>query len=133
MEGNSNELFDRFLSRSGPTTTSHITLTGIHTHPGKQHHHQPISIKSAPFAGQNPGDEIELIMTENAFQNGQEARFVTQQSRKISQNSSNSGGGGGATNGETKVTRPGSRSPDNNDTQEWVSCFTIKDALTVFL
>ena len=90
MEGNSNELFDRFLSRSGPTTTSHITLTGIHTHPGKQHHHQPISIKSAPFAGQAPGDEIELIMTENAFQNGQEARFVTQQSRKISQNSSNS-------------------------------------------
>lgn len=46
LEGNSNELFDRFLSRSGPSTT-HITLTGVHTV-----HHSP------------PNDEIELMMSE---------------------------------------------------------------------
>ena len=74
---------------------------------------------------QQPGDEIELIMTDSSFPNGQETRtFITQQSRKISQNSSNSGSAGN--NGE-KITRPGSRSPDNNDTQEWVSlyCLTV--------
>ena len=43
------------------------------------------------FTAQQPGDEIELIMTDSSFPNGQETRtFITQQSRKISQNSSNS-------------------------------------------
>ena len=45
------------------------------------------------FAAQQPGDEIELIMTDSSFPNGQETRtFITQQSRKISQNSSFEGG-----------------------------------------
>ena len=31
MEGNSNELFDRFLSRSGPPTAAHhLTLASVH-------------------------------------------------------------------------------------------------------
>ena len=51
LEGNSNELFDRFLSRSGPSTT-HITLTGVHTV-----HHSP------------PNDEIELMMSEGLGSN----------------------------------------------------------------
>ena len=99
LEGNSNELFDRFLSRSGPSAT-HITLT--HTVHHTVHHQPP----------QN--DEIELMM--EPFPNGQES-FVatTPNQRKISQNSSNS------CHSNPVKERPDSRSPEQNGDQEWVS------------
>ena len=104
LEGNSNELFDRFLSRSGPGAPTHITLTSVHTV-----HHPP--------HGNN--DEIELMM--EAYPNGQESSFVQNQNaqRKISQNSSNSAHS--TTTTATKEARPDSRSPEQNGDQEWVS------------
>ena len=108
-------MFDRFLSRSGPT--SHITL---HT-AGERLLVAAPNTNSLNLPGGSPSDEIELIMTDsNPFPNGQETRTFVQQSRKISQNSTNSTNNTNSATTE-KVTRPGSRSPDNNDTQEWVS------------
>lgn len=75
--------------------------------------------------GGSPSDEIELIMTDsNPFPNGQETRTYVQQSRKAAAAAAAAASNANASNTTTtteKVTRPGSRSPDNNDTQEWVS------------
>jgi len=107
LEGNSNELFDRFLSRSGPPTAAHhLTLASVHA--------------------LQPNDEIELNLMET-YPNGQEAAFIANQSRKISQNSSN---GSVQYPSLMKENRPGSRSPsEQNGDQEWDEFHPFIEAL----